>query len=149
MTHAATTGDRDTAKQMGIVDRVRESTTSQLSRQKERATNELGSVARAVRQSTQQLREQKHDLVAQYVEKAADQLEQLSTRLREKKVDEFVADAQRFARQRPALFIGSAFALGVIGSRFFKSSSERNRTVKGSKLTTPARNTGYAGREMR
>ncbi len=124
MKHAATTGDHDTAEHMmGIVDRVRESTTSQLSRQKERASNGLGSVARAVRQSTQQLREQKHDTVAQYVEQAAGQLERLSTRLKEKNVDEFVADAQRFARQRPALFIGSAFALGVIGSRFFKSSA--------------------------
>jgi ElaB/YqjD/DUF883 family membrane-anchored ribosome-binding protein len=142
------TGDHDTAEHVGIVDRVRESTASELSRQKERATNGLGSVARAVRQSTQQLREQKHDMVAQYVERAANQLEQLSTRLKEKNVDEFVADAQRFARQRPGIFIGSAFALGVIGSRFFKS-SERNRTVKASRPTTPARSTGYAAREMR
>jgi ElaB/YqjD/DUF883 family membrane-anchored ribosome-binding protein len=133
MKPAVTTGGKDTAGQSRIMDRLRESTTSQLSRQKERATDGLGSVAQAVRQSTEQLRQQQHDTVAQYVGQAADQLEKLSTRLREKNVEDFVEDAQQFARQRPALFIGSAFAIGVIGARFFKSSAERNSNMERSR----------------
>jgi ElaB/YqjD/DUF883 family membrane-anchored ribosome-binding protein len=126
MKQAVTTGGKDKAEHPGFMDRLRESTTSQLSRQKERATDGLGSAAQAVRQSTEQLRQEQHETIAQYVGQAADQLERLSTRLKEKNVEDFVADAQQFARQRPALFIGSAFAIGVIGGRFFKSSAERN-----------------------
>jgi ElaB/YqjD/DUF883 family membrane-anchored ribosome-binding protein len=122
MEHAATTGTQGATAQTGLMDRVREGATTQLSRQKERATDGLGTVAQAVRQSTQPLRDQQHDTIAYYVEQAAQQLETLSTRLKEKDVSELVADAQRFARQRPALFIGSAFAVGLIGARFFKSS---------------------------
>jgi len=128
MEQAETTGGQGTNRTAGIMGRVRNSANAQLSTQKDRATEGLGSVAQAVRQSTQQLREQQHDTIAQYVEQAADQLEKLSTRLKEKNVNELLDDAQRFARQRPALFIGSAFAIGLVGSRFFKSSAERSRS---------------------
>lgn len=114
----------DTASNTGIVDRVRERATAQLSSQKDRATDGIGSIAQAVRQSTQQLRDQQHDTIAQYVEKAADQLERFSAQLRNRDITDLMQDVQRFARQQPALFIGSAFAIGLIGARFLKSSNE-------------------------
>jgi hypothetical protein len=107
----------------GIVERVKETATSQLTAQKDKATDGLGSVAQAVRQTTQNLRDQQHDTVAQYVERAADQIERLSNGLKNKDVAELLDDAQRLARQQPALFIGGAFALGLVGARFLKSSS--------------------------
>ena len=138
-------------RQSGIASRVRESANNQLTRQKDRATDSLGSVAQAVRQSTGQLREQRHDTIAQYVEQAANQLDRLSTRLREKNVNELLNDAQRFARQRPAVFIGSAFALGLIGARFLKSSADRDLNRDQSRFISPNRplNTGYAPTEAR
>jgi hypothetical protein len=111
----------------GLMGRVRERATAQLSTQKDRATDGLGSVAQMVRQSTQQLRENKHDSIAQYVDKAADQIDRFSTELRNRDVGELVNDVQRFARRQPALFVGSAFAIGVIGARFLKSSSDNQR----------------------
>jgi hypothetical protein len=111
----------------GLMGRVRERATAQLSTQKDRATDGLGSVAQVVRQSTQQLRENKHDSIAQYVDKAADQIDRFSTELRNRDVGELVNDVQRFARRQPALFVGSAFAIGVIGARFLKSSSDNQR----------------------
>lgn len=151
MEQAGTTGAQSEARhQGGMMGRVRESATAQISRQKDLATDGLGSVAHAVRQSTQQLREQRHDTVAQYVEQAADQLDRLSTRLKEKNVDELVRDAQRFARQRPALFIGSAFALGLVGARFFKSSAEQSREFDAYRFeATPIPATGSIGTEIR
>lgn len=119
------TGSSTTGR--GVMDRVRDSATAQLSTQKNRATDGLGSVAHAVRQSAQPLRENKQDMMAEYVEKAADQLERFSTQLRDRDMNELVNDAQRFARRQPALFIGAAFAAGVIGARFLKSSSEGGR----------------------
>jgi ElaB/YqjD/DUF883 family membrane-anchored ribosome-binding protein len=110
----------------GLMDRVRQGANTQLSTQKNRATDGLGNVAQAVRQTTQHLREQQHDTIARYVDQAADQLERMSDRLRQKDVGQLLQDAQQFARRRPAVFIGSAFAVGLLGARFLKSSRDRN-----------------------
>ena len=109
----------------GIVDRVRERAAAELSTQKDRAFEGLGTVAQAVRQSTRQLRDQQHDTIAGYVEQAADQLDRVARQLRDKDLGELMRDAQSLARRQPAVFIGSAFALGLIGARFIKSSSGR------------------------
>jgi hypothetical protein len=110
----------------GIVGRIRDTAAAQLNSQKDKATQGLGTVASAVRESTQNLRNQQHDVAARYVEQAADQIERISTRLREKDVVELLSDAQQLARRRPALFVGAAFAIGVIGARFLKSSAEND-----------------------
>lgn len=106
----------------GVVDAIKDRAAAQINSQKDRATDGLGTMAQAVRQSTQQLREQHHETVASYVEQAADHIERLSQRLRQKDVGTLLADAQQLARRQPALFVGSAFALGVIVARFLKSS---------------------------
>lgn len=108
----------------GLMGRVREQATSQLNTQKDKATDGLGTVANAVRQTTDRLRGDNHDTVARYAEQAADQIERLSERIRGKDVGELLNDAQRLARQRPALFVGGAFAVGLLGARFMKSSAE-------------------------
>ena len=109
--------------QGGIAGKVRERAAAQLTTQKDRALDGLGGVAQAVRQTTQSLREQQHGTLAGYVEQAADQIERLSRNLKQKDIGELVSDAQRLARRQPALFVGSAFAIGLLGARFFKSSS--------------------------
>jgi hypothetical protein len=129
-----------------IVDRVKERATAQLSTQKDRATDGLGSVAQAVRQTTQGLRDHHHDTVARYAEQAADQIERFSERLKHKNVTELLDDAQRLARRQPALFVGGAFAIGLLGARFLKSSSpsdggqfnDRNRNYGWSDATPSA-----------
>jgi hypothetical protein len=110
----------------GLMDRVRQGASSQLSSQKTKATDGIGTVAQAVRQTTQHLRDQQHDTIARYVDEAANQLERVSNQLRDKDVGELMQDAQRFARRRPAVFIGSAFAIGLLGARFLKSSRDRH-----------------------
>jgi hypothetical protein len=130
----------------GFIGKVRERANAELSTQKDRAIDGLGSAARAVRQSTQQLREQDHGTVASYVEGAADQIERFSQRLREKDVGELLEDVQRLARRQPAWFVGSAFALGLLGARFLKSSREEDeygsgrygRRASGAQRTRPA-----------
>lgn len=121
----------------GIVAQVKERATAQLSTQKDRATDGLGSIAQAVRQTTDRLREDQQDMVAQYVEKAADQIERLSTSLRDKDVNEIVQDVQRFARRQPALFIGGSFAVGLLAARFLKSSSEARSADEYRASATP------------
>ena len=116
------TGTGEAAR--GVMDKVRDTATAQLSTQKARATDGLGSLAQAVRQSTQPFRDNQQDTIAQYIEKAADGLERFSARLRDRDMNDLMQDAQQFARRQPALFIGAAFAVGVIAARFLKSSSE-------------------------
>jgi hypothetical protein len=111
----------------GIIDRVKSRAAAQLSTQKDRATDGMGSVANAVRRSTQELRDQHHETVAEYVERAADQLDRFSSRLKNKNVGELMRDAQDLARRQPMLFIGSALVLGFAGARFLKSSSPDRR----------------------
>ena len=119
--HTPTTSEQHGGSR--IVDRIRDSATAQLNTQKDRATEGLGTVATAVRESTQNLREHQHDTAARYVEQAADQIERFAETLREKDAVEWLKDARDLARRRPALFVGAAFAIGAIGARFLKSSA--------------------------
>jgi hypothetical protein len=123
----------------GLMDRVKDGAVSQLNTQKDRTTNGIGSIASAVRHSTQELRDQHHETIAEYVEQAAAQLDRFSNTLKGKNVGELVDDAQRFARRNPALFVGGAFATGLLCARFFKSSSDRNRTPDWRERYAPGR----------
>jgi hypothetical protein len=114
----------------GMVDRVRQTAAAQLTTQKTRATEALGSVAAALRQSSQPLRDDNQGTLADYAGKAADQLEQFSTRFRERDLSELMDDVNRFARRQPALFVGAAFAAGVLAARFLKSSPDAQRRFR-------------------
>jgi hypothetical protein len=117
------TGDQNNGS---IIDKVKQSATAQLTQQKDRGADALGSVEQAVRATTQRLRDEKHDTIARYVDQAADQFAGWTRRLKEKNIDELATDVQRLARRQPAAFIGSAFALGLIAARFLKSSHPEN-----------------------
>ncbi len=119
--HAA--GEKGNGADTGIVERLRERAGAQLATQKDMATDSIGTFARAVRSTMQELREHQHDTLAQYVDRAADQLERLSSGLKNKDVGDLFRDAQRVARRQPVVFVGSAFAIGLLGARFFKSSA--------------------------
>jgi DNA-binding MurR/RpiR family transcriptional regulator len=97
----------------GVIDRVKEGATARLEAQK------------AVRKTTDTLRNEKHDTAARFVEQTADQLQRLSTELREKDVTQLVDEAARLARRQPAIFVGLSFAAGLLTARFLKSSQER------------------------
>jgi hypothetical protein len=125
-----------------IVNRMKQSATEQLTSQKDRGIDALGSVAQAVRSSTQKLRDENHDTIASYVDTAADQIETWSRRLKEKDINELLTDVQRVARRQPAAFIASAFALGLVAARFLKSSRPQNEYGYGSDL----RRNVYGGR---
>ena len=116
----------------GMVDRARQTAAAQLTTQKSRAAEALGSVAAALRQSSQPLRDNNQVTLADYAGKAADQLEQLSSRFRERDLTELMNDVNRFARRQPALFVGAAFAAGVLATRFLKSSPDGQRRFRSS-----------------
>lgn len=104
---------------------VMEQATNQVTSQKDRAVTSLGSVAGALRQAGQHLRDNEQAPVAQYADKAADRVEQFAQQLGSKDVQELVRDVENYARRQPAFFLGGAFALGLLAARFLKSTGQR------------------------
>ena len=103
-------------------DQAKSTATSKVSEQKDKAAEGLGSVAQAFTQVGDQLRSE-NPTIAGFADSAADRLQQLAGTLGTKDVTELMDDVEQFARRQPAMFLGAAFALGVVGARFLKSSS--------------------------
>jgi hypothetical protein len=61
----------------------------------------------------------------------------VSNYLQNTDVSEMVDRTEEFARRRPALFLGGAFALGLLGARFLKSSRRQQEKQTAG--------TGYSG----
>lgn len=146
----STNSSQHSGAAQGLVDRVRETASAQLSTQKDRATDGLGGLARAIRQSTQSLRDNQQETVAQYVEQAADRIDGLSTTLRDRDLTQLVADAEQFARRQPAVFIGASFVLGVLTARFLKSSGGAGRDWRTGPRASFGRGAaaGFSGSDM-
>jgi hypothetical protein len=94
---------------------------NQVHEQKNRLAARAGTVVRAVRQTADQLREPS-PAVAEYVNRAADRLDDWVIALRDREVTELLDDLRGFARERPAVVIGGGFLLGLLAARFLKSS---------------------------
>lgn len=108
----------------------REKAKGQISTQKERASSELQGVARALKSTGEQLREEDQDSIGRYADQAAEQVERLSNYLSDKDSEEFVSEVEDFARSRPAVFLGGAFVLGIAAARFLKSSAGQTGDLK-------------------
>ena len=108
---------------------------SMLGSQKGRAAESLGGIAQALRQTGQQMQDGQQAAVAQYAQQAADKIEQFSSQLQNKDVDQLLADVEGFARRRPEIFLGGALLLGFAAARFLKSSAPREMQLP---MTMPA-----------
>ena len=120
-----------------LADQTRQQVKSRLATQKDQAAERLSPIKTALQETGQQLRKQDQGSVAQYTDKAADQVERFSGYLRESDVDEIMDEVRNFARSRPALFLGGAAALGFFGTRFLKSSSEKAPSAEYGSGATP------------
>lgn len=105
-----------------LMQRGREQATSQLNNQKMRLADGLDGLTQAIRRMSQDLREEQ-PAIAQYADRGAMQVDHVARYLHEREIFEMIDDVERHARRRPALFIGGAFALGLVAARFLKSSS--------------------------
>ncbi|MFN2398222.1 MAG: hypothetical protein ABR543_06210 [Gemmatimonadaceae bacterium] len=128
-------GDQMKAKAREVAGDAKEKTgdqiTSTLTKGKSRTAETLSGVAESLRQSGQHLRGQDHARAGGYVDKAADRLEGAASYLMNTDVSEIVDQVEDFARREPALFIGGAFALGLLGARFITNSRRRETEKSG------------------
>ena len=101
----------------------REQAKGQIATRKEQASGQLQGVAQALRQTGEQLRGQDQGSIGKYADQAAQQAERFADYLSEQDAEQLLNDVEDFARNRPAIFLGGAFALGAVAARFLKSSA--------------------------
>lgn len=107
-----------------VKEQVATQATDKLAGQKEAATGSLNTVAHAFRQTGEQLRDNDQAGIADYVDRAAGQVEHFAGYLSKRDIRGLAQDTEQFARREPALFLGGAFALGIFAARFLKSSGQ-------------------------
>jgi len=107
---------------LGLKAQVAEQASGRLEEQKSAASEGLSTVAQAIRQTGEHLRCQQQEGVAQYVDRAAEQIEQFAGYLGGRDLRQLTWDVEAFARREPALFLGGALTLGLLAGRFLKSS---------------------------
>jgi ElaB/YqjD/DUF883 family membrane-anchored ribosome-binding protein len=131
-----------------ITEQAQQTAEAHVSTQKDQAASALHSVAEAVRQSGDQLRQEQPQL-ASLANQAADRVDSASDYIRQHDVRDFVHSAEDFARREPLIFLGGAFAIGLIAARFLKASSP-SRDSAGQRgyrydAGSDARLSGYRG----
>jgi hypothetical protein len=127
------TGNQDLLQQAKkttneVVSQVQQQASSQITRQKDTAAAELGTVVNAVRRFGETLNNEGQGPIArfaaQYGDKAANSLDRVAQYLREQDPKRLLDDVQSFGRRQPALLIGGAFLLGFAGARLIKTSMD-------------------------
>jgi hypothetical protein len=102
-------------------ERATEEVQARLDATKQRAAESLSGVAQTLRESTSHFQGQQ-DGIGRYINQAADRVDHMASFLHDRELTEIVGEVEDFARRQPVAFLGGAFALGVLGARFLKSS---------------------------
>ncbi|MFL5401615.1 MAG: hypothetical protein ACJ8BF_02230 [Gemmatimonadales bacterium] len=131
---------------------------SSLGESKNQFAEQIGSVAEALRRTTEHLRSEEQTRFAGLTETLARQVDQVARYLRDKDAAAMRNDVENLARRQPAVILGGALVLGLIGARFIKSSQrgrERRRNSgrenrfnydrSASEFETSRPGGGYAG----
>ena len=105
--------------------------------QKDLLVTQLGGVADAMQRVATDL-ETSGGASAPYARMIADNVEQLSSTIRDNDVDQIVAKAQEFGRRQPVAFMGAAVLLGFAASRFLLASA--NRSTSAASTSAPPAN---------
>lgn len=119
------------------IDQVKDKASSVLGEQKANLASGVASVADSIRQVGENLGKSNENnqiaaLAGKYGDTLAGQVEKFSSYIEDKDYKELMRDIEQFARRNPALFVGGAFALGVLAARFLKSSSRGQTSGKRS-----------------
>jgi hypothetical protein len=117
-----------------VVDRARSSleqardrASSSLGESKGQFADQFGTIAEALRRTTEQLRSQDQERIAGITDTVARQVDQVAYYLRNKDAIAMRTDLENLARRQPALVLGGALILGLMGARFLKSSQRDRR----------------------
>ena len=104
---------------------ARDKATSSLGEGRRQAADQIGGLANAFHSAGEHLRGENQERIAGLADSLADQVDLVANYLRDADLNRLARDLEGLARRRPAVVFGAAFALGVIGARFLKSSEQR------------------------
>lgn len=112
------------------MDTARRQATDQVNTQVNRGlaqtSDGLSAISEAAGQASQRLRERDQGTLADYVDLATGRIDQAAGYLRRSNLSDLISDTERLVERQPALFIAGAFALGVLGARFLKSTTHHD-----------------------
>ncbi|MDQ6681865.1 MAG: hypothetical protein M3Y88_01160 [Chloroflexota bacterium] len=107
-----------------LVDKAREQGTRQAQQQKQRAADALVTLAGSLRKMSGDIGDQDQQAIASVTQLTADKTEQLAQFLRQTDVAQMIGRVEDFGRRQPALFLGAAFGVGLLASRFLKAAGQ-------------------------
>lgn len=123
-----------------VAEQAKQVASGTMSRQAERSAADISQVARALRQTKEQLG---GNFAEPYVDRTADQIERLARFVRTADAGQMLRGVESFARREPLVFLGGAFALGMLGARFLKSSGRGARSEPERERARPYPLSGY------
>ena len=112
-----------------LVHRAEDRARTRAAEEKGRVADGIRTVAEALRRGGEELPEDRR-MYGRVVNAVADRAEELSRYLEEQDVDQMTRDARRFAREHTGVVLSGAFALGLLGARFMKSSGGAARSER-------------------
>lgn len=89
---------------------------------REELAEQIGGLGRALRSSSETLRNEEQGQAGYYSELLADQAERVSRFLRDHDSSDLIGRVEGFARRQPALFLGGCVIAGLALGRFLKAS---------------------------
>ena len=127
----------------GVAREAQKTVEKKVVERKSRVAEDLGGVAYALRQTTTDEAHVSAE-IRPFIEKAAEQVDRISHYIERSSPSTMVADVQALARREPALFLGGAFILGLVGGRFLKATQPMAAAAPSS-----APSDDYSSQEMR
>ena len=113
-------------------DKLRASVTEQ----KAAGADYVGNVANIIRRTAYEF-DSDIPQAGHYIRKAAAQLENVSTAMRNRDMSEIVGNVQDFARKQPTAFFGAAVLVGFAAVRFLKSGTSNGAGAVANTPTQP------------
>lgn len=114
-----------------LKDEVKQRGESLFKEQRRAAAEEVGGVAEALHRAAQQLSERQQSTTARYLDRTAEALDRMVDSIREGDLRTVLKKTEDFARRNPGVFFGGSLLVGLMLSRFLKSSAERRATEPG------------------
>jgi hypothetical protein len=129
-----------------LAGQARDQVNQLISGRKDQTADRLGGLAGALRDTAHKLQNDDAEGFGRYADRAAEQVEKLSSYLRDNDLRGFVRDTETLARRHPDLFLGGTFLAGLFLARFLKSSApERPGGYRPHQQAT----TGFRGSDAR
>lgn len=123
--------DQVVGQARSTLEQARDRARSSLGESKGQFADQFGTIAAALRRTTEHLRSEDQQRIATLTDTVARQVDQVANYLRSKDASAMRNDLENLARRQPALMLGGALVLGLIGARFLKSSQREKRLREG------------------